>query len=211
MKNNRLAKFLIILLALTMVVIILVAGTYAKYTSTATGTASAKVAKWSIELAGTEIATATPQTVTIDLFETILDSDLTSAEQNVAANATDHLIAPGTSGQFSLTIENKSEVDAEYTLDATVTNDDDIPIEFKVNDGAWVTSLDGLDTSSATGLNMGATDTITIQWRWAFTGAGSTNYQTNQTNTTDTALGIAARTARPEVSVEIAVVASQVD
>lgn len=57
-------------------------------------------------------------------------------------------------------------------------------------------------------MNMGGTDTITIQWRWAFTGGASANYTTSQDDSTDTALGIAG-SATPTVKAKIVV--NQVD
>ena len=208
MKKDKTVKIVILLLALTMVVLMLVSGTYAKYTSTASGTDSISVAKWSILLGQTEIATASAQTVTIDLFNTIYDTNGGAAETDVASN----LIAPGTKGSFSLDITNNSEVNAEYTLTSSVTNTSNIPVEFSVDGGStWTTTIN--TSSSATALNMGATQTIDVKWRWAFEGSGSTNYTASQTDATDTTLGIAGQTSggAPQLSVTVNVTATQVD
>ena len=55
---------------------------------------------------------------------------------------------------------------------------------------------------------MNGNDTITIKWRWAFTGADSSNYKTAQTDANDTTLGIAG-TAAPTVKAKVVV--TQVD
>ena len=64
----------------------------------------------------------------------------------------------------------------------------------------------------ATAINMGQTaSTLTVKWRWAFTGNDSTNYTSTQTDATDTALGFAANTAAPTVQVNATVTVTQVD
>ena len=133
-KDNRTVKFAIIVLALTMIALILVAGTYAKYTSSGSGTDSVKVAKWSFKVGDKDITTAT-ESFTFDLFKTIKDSDGNANETDVKAGK---IIAPGTSGEFSFDVENTSEVNAKYSLSYTVTNDGNIPVEFSVDDGPWV-------------------------------------------------------------------------
>ncbi len=225
MKDKKLAKFVIILLALTMIVIMLVAGTYAKYTSTATGVDTVSVAKWSIKVGTTEIATATPQEIELDLFSSIKDSDGT-AEANVAgvasgksvtggATAEDKLIAPGTSGSFSVSVENTSEVDATYSMSFVLTNASNIPLEFSTNGTTWVkpdAETGAIDVGvTDVALNMGATGTVPVQWRWAYTGAQSSQYTSTQNDTTDTTLGIAAQTTRPTATVTATIVATQVD
>ena len=74
-----------------------VANTYAKYTSTADLSDTAKVAKWDIEVGG----------------EKIWD-----AEANLSvALFTDDIIAPGSEGSATIpTITNNSEVDATYSI-----------------------------------------------------------------------------------------------
>ena len=59
MKNDRITRFAILILALTMITLMIVSGTFAKYTSSATGSDTATVAKWSIKVGsgdGIEIA-----------------------------------------------------------------------------------------------------------------------------------------------------------
>ena len=126
--QNRIAKIAIVVLSIALVVAIAVAGVLAKYTATASGTSTATVASWSIKVGNTEIATASPASITFDLFSTIKEEDTTTDENNVTANK----IAPGTGGAFVVEVQNDSEVDAKYDIDfADVQgqNNDNIPCD----------------------------------------------------------------------------------
>ena len=205
-KDNRTVKFAIIVLALTMIALILVAGTYAKYTSTGNGSDSVKVAKWSFKVGDKDITTA-EESFTFDLFKTIKDSDGNANETDVKAGK---IIAPGTSGEFSFDVENTSEVNAKYSLSYTVTNDGNIPVEFSVDDGPWVSALDSKNVTDKA-IAMGVKETINVKWRWAFEGGSSTNFQKSQTDNTDTALGVTAQGTANTLTVKIDASATQVD
>lgn len=210
MKNdNRLVKFTVFVLLLTIIAISLVSGTFAKYTSTATGSDTATVAKWSIVLNDDEeMATTTPATVTFDLFNTVKDTDATSTETDVATVDGKTLIAPGTSGAFELKIENKSEVTAQYSIVFDVDNTA-IPLEFKVGDGEWTEgSITAVAAADATKLAAkSGVATVNVQWRWVY----EATENADTANTADTALGIAAQTTAPTVTVEATITATQVD
>ncbi len=214
MKKNRTTRLAILLLALTMVVLILVSGTYAKYTSSATGTDTIAVAKWDIKLNNTQIATGSPVTATINLFDTILDTKDGAEETDVDETQTNKLIAPGTTGSFALALVNDSEVNATYDVNLSISNTSNIPLEFSTDGGTtWEPTIsDANVTGKAIAMN-GGTSTTTVQWRWAYqvqdTGSNPATYATR--DGVDTALGIAARTTRPEVTVTVEVVATQVD
>lgn len=205
-KDNRTVKFAIIVLALTMIALILVAGTYAKYTSSGSGTDSVKVAKWSFKVGDKDITTAT-ESFTFDLFKTIKDSDGNANETDVKAGK---IIAPGTSGEFSFDVENTSEVNAKYSLSYTVTNDGNIPVEFSVDDGPWVSALDSKNVTDKA-IAMGVKETVKVKWRWAYEGVSSTNFKTSQTDNTDTALGVTAQGTANTLTVKIDASATQVD
>ena len=194
---------LVAVLAVTMMfTMCLVGGTFAKYTSSATGNDNANVAKWSFKVGETDIATR--DTFTFDLFQTITDSDLTSAETDIAP-ADGSIIAPGTSGKFSIAIQNLSEVNATYAIDYTVTNTGNIPVQFSVDGGAhWTNDLADVAASDSTKLaaNSGTT-TITVQWRWRFEADNVT-----EGDNADTTLGKDG-TATLEVSAKVT--ATQVD
>ena len=200
----------VLLVAVVAVGTYFVAGTYAKYTSTITGTGTAGVAKWSWVVGNDTITTAEQATAshTFHLFDSILDTLNSEAETDVDTS----LIAPGTKGEVTLTITNNSEVNATYTIALSATNTSNIPIEYSSDGTTWVTDVSTLGVSSATNIAMkGGSVSPKIYWRWAFTGAASTNYTSSQTDVTDTALGFAANTTRPEVTVTATVVLTQVD
>lgn len=194
-KRSSMMVRLVAVLAVTMMfTMCFVGGTFAKYTSSATGTDNANVAKWDIRVNGSEIATS--DTFTFDLFQTITDSDLTSAETDIAP-ADGSIIAPGTSGKFSIAIQNLSQVNATYSIDYTVTNTGNIPVEFSTNGTDWQTDINELDVTNVA-IGLGTDTTVTVQWRWVFDG----------NDTTDTALGSAATAT---LTVAAAVTATQVD
>lgn len=205
MKENKILKITCLTLFVSVFALVLVAGTYAKYTSFATGSDTATVAKWDIKagVAGQELSiTGSNSTVAFNLFETILDED-GYAEQNVIADENGNVlkIAPGTSGAFELSIKNDSEVNAEYSItfetdDTNLPEGTSLPLEFKVNDGSWSSSLSEVST---TALNINNSDTINVEWRWAYE---STNGDLN-----DTTLGINGL----EVEVTATLTVSQVD
>ena len=197
-KRSSMMVRLVAVLAVTMMfTMCFVGGTFAKYTSSATGTDSATVAKWSFKVGETDIATT--DTFTFDLFKTIKDSDGINNETEM--NPVDgSIIAPGTQGSFDLVLTNASQVTAQYAIDYTVTNTGNIPVKFSVDGGTtWTDDLADVTASDSTKLaaNSGTT-TITVQWRWVFDG----------NDNTDTALGSAATAT---LKVTAAVTATQVD
>lgn len=198
-KRSSMMVRLVAALAVTMMfTMCLVGGTFAKYTSSATGTDSATVAKWSFKVGETDIATT--DTFTFDLFKTIKDSDGINNETEM--NPVDgSIIAPGTQGSFDLVLKNESQVTAQYAIDYTVTNNNDIPVKFSVDGGSnWTNDLADVAASDSTKLaaNSGTT-TIKVQWKWAFDGSD---------DSFDTALGIGGNAV---LTVKAEVTATQVD
>lgn len=183
-----------------------VSGTYAKYTSTFEGsTSTARVAKWAFTI-DNEGNTALANNFTFNLFETIVDTVDGNADQDVANSA--KIIAPGTKGSFNLKFYNKSEVNAEYTIDYTVDNAG-VPIEYSIDGSTWTTDLADITTPVA--IAMGANADINIQWRWTFEADDETETSTlysTRNDESDTTLGIAG-SATPTVKANITV--TQVD
>lgn len=206
MKKRTIISLLLVACLATMC---FVGGTFAKYTSTATGSDIATVAKWSIEVENEQIAVTPNTTIAFNLFDTINDTDNTADETDVD----DNLIAPGTAGSFALDIENLSEVNAKYTITLAETNDGGIPLQYSVDGTTWKDSVAELTmtalTDVAIDMNDGA-DTKTIYWRWVFEGT-TEGAHADQTDATDTALGIAARTEAPQVTIAATITVTQVD
>ena len=196
-KRSSMMVRLVAVLAVTMMfTMCFVGGTFAKYTSSATGTDSATVAKWDIKVGGTNIATN--DTFTFDLFKTIKDSNGSDVESDMSP-VDGTIIAPGTRGSFDIVIKNDSQVNATYAIDYTVTNTNSIPVKFSVDGTNWFDDINYLDVRSVA-INMGATATVTVQWMWEF--------ERTDGDTQDTTLGSAASAT---LTVSAAVSAIQVD
>ena len=211
MKKNKMLRIASVLLVAVLLSTCAISGTFAKYTSSATLTSTATVAKWSVEVNDTQIALASGSSdpvVAFDLFGKSYDLkadgtvDTTEDEQ---IKKEGNLIAPGCGGYYDMKIENLSEVDAQYSIDFSLTNSSSIPLEFCLSNSAtaadWKSSIDDLDVS-ATGIAMGTgTATVTLYWRWAFGGDA----------TTGTDLGVAAQGTAPTATVTAAITVEQVD
>lgn len=197
-RSSMMVRLVAVLAVVMMFTMCFVGGTFAKYTSSGTGTDTATVAKWSFKVGETDIATT--NTFTFDLFKTIKDSDGINNETEM--NPVDgSIIAPGTQGSFDLVLTNASQVTAQYAIDYTVTNNNDIPVKFSVDDGTtWTNDLADVAASDSTKLaaNSGTT-TIKVQWKWDFNGSD---------DSFDTALGIGGNAV---LTVKAEVTATQVD
>ena len=169
-KRINLAKVTSFALLLTMIAVILVSGTYAKYTSTASGTNATVVAKWSFMANGKDMTTLeNNEEIEFDLFNTIYDSNGTDKETDVE----DGLIAPGTSGSFEFVLQNTSDVTTQYAIDFEVEDENDIPIQYSLNGNDWYSEISDIDIrkSDDTILAIGSGEkSITIKWKWAFDG-----------------------------------------
>lgn len=209
-KDNKLIKFVSLVLLVTIIALILVAGTYAKYTSTAEGSATAVVAKWDIKAGkkGEVLTSLTEGTLTFDLFSTINDESTGTAETDVTARK----IAPGTKGEFEIAIQNNSEVTTQYAIDFTVTKGDsvrDANILFSTNDGStWTSDLTDITESEATKIaKEGGETSVKVMWMWA--------YETTDGDAVDTTVGTNANAATDAalktITVKAELTASQVD
>lgn len=201
MKNNKLAKFMALVLLVTLLAVILVSGTYAKYTTSATGSDSATVARWNITLNGEDISKGTQKTLKLGLFDTINDTDFTSEESDVTAGK----IAPGTTGKFEIAkLINNSDVNAQYKITYSIDNNNNIPLEFSKDqnaaDSEWK-SLSEFSMNDFVALAKDSTQGVstgTIYWRWKFE---------RNDDSADTDFGI----NTPEVVVTATITVEQVD
>ena len=198
MKNNKTVKFMALVLFVTILAIILVSGTYAKYTTSATGSDTATVAKWSIKLGDEDIAKSTEKTFTIDLFSTITNTD-GSEEKNV--KKTDGtLIAPGTMGSFTLaSLKNESEVNAKYSVTYTLSNESGVPLEFTTNkddESSWKSDFTAVNVSNEALATDATATTATVYWRWAFT-------KDTARDTSDTTLGTTTPTVTLTAKIDV--------
>lgn len=230
MRKNKMMRTAAVLGVATMLTASVLSGTFAKYTTTAEGTDSARVAKWGFE--GTN-------TITLDnLFSDAYSTEGTTAKHGTTGNtvnsaeADKDIIAPGTAGsaQFGFTYDKANAPEVAYTFvvdtngsscDQTIQNNTNI--QWKLDDGNWVTwnelisaieALDGNQTDnkyapntlpsafSKTGTDENANKNLhTVSWQWLF--------NDNDKGVTDSSLGNAAKLA--EVTLKINITATQVD
>lgn len=201
MKNNKLAKFMALVLLVTLLAVILVSGTYAKYTTAVSAKDTATVARWNITLNGEDISKGTQKTLKLGLFDTINDTDFTSEESDVTAGK----IAPGTTGQFEIAkLINNSDVNAQYKITYSIDNNNNIPLEFSKDKNAADSEWKSLSDFSMNNFEAWSKDstegvsTGTIYWRWKFE---------RNDDSADTDFGI----NTPEVVVTATITVEQVD
>lgn len=195
MKKITTKRIVVLMLALTLLTCCFVGSTFAKYTSSAAGNSAARVALWDIKYNGTTIETVgSAKNVTFDLFESVNDV-------NVKDGDDENIIAPGTNGSFTYTVTNNSEVNAEYAIDYTVTNANNIPVQFRVklDSGEYSDWSNTLEDVAFTAIAMGTGSAeYLVEWQWIFNGDDAV----------DTTLGLAGTAT---ITVDIAITVNQVD
>ena len=207
MRKNKMMRVAAVLAVAALLTTSALSGTFAKYTSSASASDSARVAKWSFKVGDKDIVAN--ETISFDLFNTVKEATLATDETHI--QSTDgSIIAPGTGGSFAIVLKNESEVTAKYGIKFTATNASNVPIEYTLNKDAtnWESDISKLnitadDTNTALTYKDG-TKTIDVYWRWAFT---DTSDETTR-DKSDTELGKAG-TATVEVKADIT--ATQVD
>lgn len=175
MKKNKMLFLGLITVFVAVLSLSLVSGTYAKYTSEATGSDTATVAKWAWQVNSTDVPNATEE-VTFNLFDSILDTKDSLTDADVKAG----LIAPGTKGSFDLVIKNNSEVSGEVTIAIEISHNGSttyMPLKLTVTgtDAAVTPAVDhDLKKVTANGNAEFAlspspvTKTVTVSWEWPF-------------------------------------------
>ena len=194
MKNeNIIVKFTAFVLLLTMIVLCLVSGTFAKYTSYFTAEDMAVVAKWEVadgniertfdifksskiyDTEGTNYAAGV-----VDYAAGVADDDVFQVEAGTDEPEQDGKIAPGTWGSFTYQLTNKSEVTVNYDVAYTAV-EADVPLVWSLNpENGWVDDVEDLNVNETF---TGDTKDITLYWQWAFEDG------TEATDEADTALG----------------------
>ena len=169
-KNYNSIKIFAILLLLVMIILMLIVGTYAKYTTEVEGSDSSVVAKWAWQINDSDVSKSDTE-FAFDLFDTIKDT----ADGNNETDVKTTKIAPGTKGGFEIKVENLSEVNANYNLTLKETKGQDVSdakIEYSIigTDEAkdWTTDINTFNLTN-TLLNMETgSKTLTVYWRWAY-------------------------------------------
>jgi len=168
MGKNRLLTFGILAVVMTVVTSTMVAGTYAKYTTTVSASDTVTVAKWVADFkddSGTAFASNT-----FNLFETFLDTGVDG-----------ELLAPGTGGTFDVyydTTGTQTARNVKVTLNASSLSGLDY-LKFYLGTDSTGPDITA-DVIAGTGGNLldsdfGPTDagagTITVYWEWPFDNA----------------------------------------
>ena len=204
MRKNKFFMLGIITVFVAILSLTFVSSTFARYTSTVSGSDSARVAKWNLEYNDVHVTNAADnvntQVVTFDLFNTVKDTKDGNTETDIQ-DSTGTLVAPGTKGSFSFVLENLSEVNATYAIDYKVTNSNNIPIKFRVQTNGGAFSEWTSDIADVVATNIAMTNgkaTILIEWQWVY----------GDDSVEDTTLGIGGTAS---VEVEAVITFVQVD
>ena len=209
-KNYNSIKIFAILLLLVMLVLMLIVGTYAKYTTKVEGSDSSVVAKWAWQINDSDVSKSDTE-FAFNLFDTIKDTADGNNETDVKATK----IAPGTKGSFEIKVENLSEVNAYYNLTLNETKGQDVSnakIEYSIigTDEAtdWTTAINTFNlTNTLLDMETGS-NTLTVYWRWAYSPSETQDYA-------DTAVGFlaanSASDANKTITIEAKLNFTQVD
>lgn len=215
-KKSIIARVGVMAAALTLATTSLMSGTLARYTTNASVTAKAIVAKWGpkFKVAGKD---------TTEIQDTVVDlTDTTNYTQNqftVGSNASGTLaanrIAPGTSGSIPITLDmTESEVNTQYEIRVQLATDSDAPvpenITFQVDSGPAITA-DKVNDEGGVVIGKGtikqdaATKTIspTLKWTWPFYTNSTTDEKDTEfiTSRSATDSAEAARTVKLKITI----------
>lgn len=201
-KNYNSIKIFAILLLLVMLVLMLIVGTYAKYTTELEGSDSAVVSKWAWQINDVDVSKSDTE-FSFNLFDTIKDTD-----GNTETDVKSTKIAPGTKGDFEIKVENLSEVNAYYNLTLKETKGQDVSnakIEYSIigTDEAtdWTTSINTFNlTNTLLEMETGS-KTLTVYWRWAYSPSVAQD-------DTDTTVGFAAANSASDADKTITIEAT---
>lgn len=182
-KSNSLTKLVIFMLVITMLALIALSATYAKYTSSSKATGTAVIAKWDVAFAS---GTSTGTSITVDLADTLTSKD--------SAN---DFIQPGSKGQIKVTVTNNSDVDATIAANLTDSTAD----TFKQSQ--FTVSAVKIGDGTTNVVAAGATADVTIEWEWTYD-------KDTAADTDDTSIGEAATTTAKTICT-LDLTATQVD
>ena len=167
MKKNKMMRIASVLLVAVLLSTCAISGTFAKYVSEGSVTATATIAKWDIKLQNKDIAT---NDLTFSLVDTWVNTD-----ETVSDSVVDKKIAPGTSGTGKIVLNNDSEVAAKIDAVFTVTgkpNNMTFTYTYENSNGATGTVVAGTPIA----IGIGETVTITVNWVWEFTDTDENSY-----------------------------------
>ncbi len=151
-KNTNLSKTVGLLLVLTLLALIAISGTYAKYTTSVSGNATAVIAKWDIKF--TNDTKTIANNFNIDLAKTMTSSDKTNT-----------FIQPGSQGSFKVKVTNDSDVPAMVV--ATVSDNSNTIFQ----NGQFTLTVEGNTAAEGVEVAPKASKEVTITWKWNYESA----------------------------------------
>ena len=162
MKKNKMMRIASVLLVAVLLSTCAISGTFAKYTSEATATATATVAKWDIKLD----SNAFEDTATFNLAETWTDTRTATRDDDYV---TEKRLAPGTEGSFNFTLQNSSDVVATYAISLSETlsetpdgyTEAQFPVEYSVDGTTWSPDITQLELDGTLAIGSEAV-TVTV-------------------------------------------------
>ena len=151
-KNTNLSKTVGLLLVLTLLALIAISGTYAKYTTSVSGNATAVIAKWDIKF--TNDTKTIANNFNIDLAKTMTSSDKTNT-----------FIQPGSQGSFKVKVTNDSDVPAMVV--ATVSDNSNTIFQ----NGQFTLTVEGNTAAEGVEVAPKASKEVAITWKWNYESA----------------------------------------
>lgn len=232
MRKNRMMRAASALMVAVLLTTSTISGTFAKYVTTESGSDTARVAKWGVDITADSFGMFATDYKTTDTFATFTgDYSVSSADDG---NRED-VLAPGTGGSFvDIAITGTPEVAVDVAVVATVDVSDNWEVAGDFYCPIIVTvggeEISGLDYASVadfeaaieakiesyskqyapnTDLSGINTKDLDISWRWDFEGA--TGSENNQTDEQDTALGNKAVGEDLTISIGVEITVTQID
>lgn len=229
MKNKSLTKLTALVLLVTMIALVIISGTFAKYTSEYKGEGTAIVAKWDVSVTDLK-GNAYSEDTTINLFDVSKVYDLNGADfaadgtdDTDVANGTDKaVVAPGTWGKvgFVVTVGETTDVTVKYNVDITELTTS-IPLKFSTDGTTWVTVDDikaDINNVNKKAYSLGgdtveprtadSTKTVTLYWKWDFEVKDTEGNVIVANDVSDTTLG---KAGTEKCIIKARLVATQVD
>lgn len=179
-KRNWIFKIASCLMMACLLTTCVISGTFAKFTSQASGSTTVKVATWEFTLNGTKQS----EEFAINLGATV-DTVDGNTDNEVDLGNDLNVIAPGTKGSFSIELVNNSQVSASYAVSFAYEDASNAPanLKFCATEGGTYGALTALTyTDTLKYKNDGNDDqtTITVYWKWEFNDTDETSYAGNE-------------------------------
>ena len=168
--------------------------TYARYTTSTSGTSSARVAKFAFDLNGAH-ASVQAQSLNIDdLF------NYTYNNGSVVGASNAKVVAPGTSGYIEVLLQNQGEVVLIPDWTITETNASNVPLQYQISSSTTPVAANWSSAGSLTATEntvaIGGQQKYYLHWRW----------NPSSTDAADTALGVSGTAT---VSIRVDCIVSQ--